>query len=233
MDFQLPFVRFIVSWYIPCQGIGIKRCCYLAGERELGQDSSTWVMQADVIVLCPGVHAPDLTQSFLEQFELTQIPSQKLLVFPSDRYPPYSAPDVVRFLHERLNRNSTNTWLNVPLIFVGFSAGVVGAMGAAVILQNLGCQIQAFIALDGWGVPLMGSFPTHRMSHDAFTHWSSAILGAGQDSFYADPGVGHLDLWRSPQTVNGWWMKSTTQPSTQTTALQFLSHWLHYYIQHQ
>ena len=31
-------------------------------------------------------------------------------------------------------------------------------------------------------------------------------MGGGEESFYADPGVGHLELWRSPQTVRGWWV---------------------------
>jgi hypothetical protein len=34
-------------------------------------------------------------------------------------------------------------------------------------------------------------------------------LGGGNESFYADPGVEHLDLWRSPQTASGWWLRET------------------------
>jgi len=44
------------------------------------------------------------------------------------------------------------------------------------------------------GVPLVGNFPIHRLSHDYFTHWSSAVLGSGNDSFYADPPVEHLEM---------------------------------------
>lgn len=181
------------------------------------------------IALCPGVHPPELTQSLQHQLASTKLLTQPLLVFPSDRYAAYSPLDVLRFLHERLSRNETNHWLKQPVTLVGFSAGVVGAMGAAVALENLGGQVQAVIALDGWGVPLMGHFPTHRLSHDRFTHWSSALLGAGHDSFYADPAVEHLELWRSPQTVQGWWVNATSQQTTKTTALQFLLHWLQHY----
>lgn len=96
----------------------------------------------------------------------------------------------------------------MPLAFVSFSAGVVGAIGAAWMWQFLGGTVKAFIAFDGWGVPLWGSFPIHRFSHDEFTHWSSALLGAGSDSFYADPPVAHLDLWAKPQIAQGWWIQS-------------------------
>ncbi|MCU0568633.1 MAG: hypothetical protein MUF49_18805 [Oculatellaceae cyanobacterium Prado106] len=92
----------------------------------------------------------------------------------------------------------------VPLFFVGFSAGVVGAIGAARLWHQWGGQVQGLAAFDGWGVPLWGDFPIYRISHDAFTHWSSALLGAGQASFYAEPPVSHLALWRSPETVQGW-----------------------------
>ena len=57
--------------------------------------------------------------------------------------------------------------------------------------------MKALIAFDGWGVPLVGNFPIYRISHDQFTHWSSELLGKGDKSFYADPPVEHLDLWRS------------------------------------
>lgn len=94
-------------------------------------------------------------------------------------------------------------------------------MAAARSWQQSGGTIKALIALDGWGVPLYGDFPIHRLSHDHFTHWSSKLLGAGLDGFYADPPVEHLELWRSPQTTQGWWeQKSQLQ---QITAVAFLA----------
>lgn len=89
----------------------------------------------------------------------------------------------------------------------------------------MGGQIKALIALDGWGVPLGGNFPIYRLSHDSFTHWSSALLGGGTESFYADPPVEHLELWRSPQTTKGWWNHQTPtglKTATPTTAALFI-----------
>jgi len=54
-----------------------------------------------------------------------------------------------------------------------------GSLGVAAI----GGHVKAFVLLDGWGVPLVGNFPIHRLSHDYFTQ-SSAVLGSGNDSFY-------------------------------------------------
>lgn len=88
----------------------------------------------------------------------------------------------------------------------------------------MGGQIRRLWAIDGWGVPLVGDFPIHRLSHDWFTYESSKLLGAGLDSFYADPTVEHLDIWRSPQTTHGWWVHSDSrQPATRTTAAAFVT----------
>ncbi|MGB3188280.1 MAG: hypothetical protein WBB43_02490, partial [Limnoraphis sp.] len=89
--------------------------------------------------------------------------------------------------------------------------------------------VKALIALDGWGVPLGGNFPIYRISHDRFTHWSSALLGGGVESFYADPPVEHLDLWSSPQTARGWWLHRTltgVETASPATAKTVLSDWL-------
>jgi hypothetical protein len=174
------------------------------------------------VIICPGVHSPELTQEFL--INLPVAPAN-LLIFPTEKYPAFSAIDVLQFLKEHQS-------LDVPVVFIGFSAGVVGAIGAAWGWQLLGGEVKALIALDGWGVTLAGNFPIHRLSHDYFTHWSSACLGAGEDSFYADPPVEHLELWRSPYTVEGWWVKSITGKSEHRrwiTAGQFLNMLLEQY----
>lgn len=107
----------------------------------------------------------------------------------------------------------TNNYISVvdapPIIFICFSAGVVGGLGAALWWQTKGGKIKAFFALDGWGMPIVANFPVYRLSHDYFTYWSSALLGSGKDSFYADPAVTHLDLWRSPHKVMGCWVSSS------------------------
>jgi hypothetical protein len=96
-----------------------------------------------------------------------------------------------------------------PIVIIGFSAGVVGAIGAAWMLQSQKIPIQALIAIDGWGVPLFGTFPIYRFSHDRFTHETSSWLG-GIPAFYADPAVPHLEMWRSPDQVRGQWRQDTT-----------------------
>ena len=186
------------------------------------------------LVICPGIHDPKLTDRFLEGLsevwgdaeprQNTQT-SYPVKIFPAHKHPPFSALDIFHFL-------CCQELAGESLVFVSFSAGVVGAIGAAWMWQQIGGKVAAFIALDGWGVPLGGTFPIHRISHDSFTHWSSAILGSGGDGFYADPPVEHLDLWREPQTVKGWQISQiadrieTTKPATAAT---FLVHLLKQY----
>lgn len=186
------------------------------------------------LVICPGVHEPKLTDCFLAGLSgiwavAADRPSQQILnsvkVFPAHKHPPFSAIDILHFLCEQ-------DLAGESLVFVSFSAGVVGAIGAAWMWQQIGGKVGAFFALDGWGVPLGGNFPIHRLSHDRFTHWSSAIIGSGGDSFYADRAVEHLDLWRSPQTAQGWQISQTadgTETAKPATAATFLVHLLKQY----
>jgi len=180
------------------------------------------------IVICPGMHAPELTQDFVTQLPVGKplISSRKehsgpthaakLLIFPTQTSPAYSAIHVLEFLQRHCSMRS-------PLILICFSAGVVGGAGAAWAWQQLGGKIRALLAFDGWGVPLYNSFPIHRFSHDYFTHWSSSLLGAGNDSFYADPSIEHLELWRSPQSVQGWWVQpNQRQRITAATLINLL-----------
>lgn len=179
------------------------------------------------IIICPGIHASEITEGFLAGLASLSNGSKfnysgNILIFPTPDYSSLSTLHIVKFLGERLGSPPVTP----PLIFISFSAGVVGAIGAAWIWELLGGKVKAFIALDGWGVPLFGNFPIHRLSHDFFTYWSSACLGSGEDSFYADPGVEHLELWRSPQTIQGWWIQSPvgkSQVRTYLTAAQFLT----------
>lgn len=185
------------------------------------------------VVICPGVHDRQLTQQFIQGVRGVSgglaLPSESLWVFPAERYPAYSGWHVLRFLHERVRCEQSNEpdpdgRMSIPLVLIGFSAGVVGAISAALAWQGLGGTINAVLAIDGWGVPLVGGFPVHRLSHDSFTHWSSALLGAGEDSFYADPGVAHLDLWRSPQTADGWWLTpNAAKPPIALSAASFIT----------
>ncbi len=165
------------------------------------------------IVICPGIHRSHLTQHFIADLQWSHQP----LIFPAEATPVYSPRHVLKFL--------SDANLTEPLLLVAFSAGVVGAIGAAHLWQNQGGSIKALIAVDGWGVPLSGNFPIHRMSHDHFTAWSSALLDENSsDSFYADPAVEHLTLWRSPQTVHGHWISANKERSPiSTTAASFIT----------
>jgi len=181
------------------------------------------------VIICAGIHDLHLTQAFITAFESSFTPllqlkeTGNLLVFsPPYPYLSLSAVRILQFLHERLGSPKTAP----PLTFLSFSAGVVGAIGAAWGWQLMGGKVRAAIAVDGWGVPLFANFPCYRLSHDYFTHWSSALLGGGSDCFYADPPVEHLVLWRSLPTITGWWLHSDenhSQRRTYLTAAEFLS----------
>jgi hypothetical protein len=153
------------------------------------------------LVLCPGIHDPQLTQAFWQAIQNTasnSLREAKVHTVNDAKSWAFSAMHVLQFLRQTVLRSE-------PLIFVCFSAGVVGGIGAAWAWQQQGGAVRAFLAIDGWGVPLLGSFPIYRLSHDRFTHLTSQPLGMGQHPFYADPGVGHLDFWRSPDQAWGWW----------------------------
>ena len=182
------------------------------------------------VVICPGIHDPELTQSFLAGLRSemgralwsddSNRTSRNLLIFPAQDYSALSSFHILHFLLDCQEGVSLS-----PLVFLSFSAGVVGAIGAAWGWQLLGGRVKAFIAIDGWGVPLSGNFPIHRLSHDYFTHWTS-LLGSGEDSFYADPPVDHLDLWRFPQRVQGWHISHPDigrSERSRLTAAQFLT----------
>jgi len=184
---------------------------------------------ATVIVVCPGVHSPQLTASFLAAMALDQADPMRVCVIPGDRQPVYSPLHGLSMLQHRLGA----PWAAPPVLFLGFSAGVVSLAAIAPLWQALGGTVLGLIALDGWGVTLAGNFPIHRLSHDRFTDWSSALLdlpldlltaAARGDRFYAEPAVAHLDLWRSPHTTTGWWQSAsgTQRFTTAAVCLQAL-----------
>ena len=175
------------------------------------------------LIICPGIHPPELTESFVAGLQLDRIcQSEDILIVPAKDYPVYSGWHILQFVRDQLPTCPPAHPPTCPLIFISFSAGVVGAIAAGTAWRRMGGTVKAFIALDGWGVPLFGDFPIYRVSHDEFTHWSSALLGSGEESFYADPGVGHLELWRAPQTARGWWVKREGEREL-STAAEFLA----------
>lgn len=180
------------------------------------------------IIVCPGIHEKALTDDFVEAglkpFWQHLTTSGNILIVPSDGVLALSGMHILQFLGSSLRHQ-----IKSPVIFISFSAGVVGAIFAASSWQLLGGNVKRFIAIDGWGVPLWGNFPIHRMSHDYYTHWSSKILGTGQDNFYASPPVDHLSMWRIPQVVQGRWVDSSDEvsppqnrPKSRLSAAEFL-----------
>lgn len=161
------------------------------------------------------MHAPRYTQAFLRALPDWLVARSQVL--PAQILP--ACPVSV-----------LNTWVasgcapdGEPLTIIAFSAGVVGAAGAAWMWQQLGGEIGQFFALDGWGVPIVG-IPAYRLSHDQFTHSSSLPMGHGPISFYADPPVPHLTLWSCPSQVTGWRIEQTElgEMRSRTTAADFL-----------
>ncbi|MBE9137124.1 hypothetical protein IQ254_07890 [Nodosilinea sp. LEGE 07088] len=107
------------------------------------------------------------------------------------------------------------------LIIWAFSAGCVGAATLATHWQRYRGPVLALFMVDGWGVPRDPDVIVHRLSHDRFTHDTSGWLGCGDEDFYAEPAVPHLDLWRHPQSVTGH-IATTKRPEEQITAADFL-----------
>ena len=180
------------------------------------------------LIICPGIHDPGLSDRFCQALQ-TQLQisaahslgqsAQACAVLPTQRYAPFDGFAVWTYWQAVADPDQ-------PLLIVAFSAGVVGAVVATQLWQGQGQAIAALIAVDGWGVPQLGEFPFHRVSHDHFTHWSSSIVGAGQDSFYATPPVEHLDLWQIPNRASGLWIPNTESVATspmRVTAIEFIA----------
>jgi hypothetical protein len=156
------------------------------------------------IIICSGIHAPDLTDNFIHNLNIInqKFLAANILVITHPQIPVYSPAHLEKFLKKNLNKNDS-------LLFISFSAGVVGSIGAARNWQSKEGKIKALIAIDGWGVPLIADFPIYRLSHDYFTHWSSELLGKSRESFYSQPEVEHLTIWNSPHQTWGWWLNKS------------------------
>ncbi|NJN29224.1 MAG: hypothetical protein HC824_01185 [Synechococcales cyanobacterium RM1_1_8] len=129
--------------------------------------------------------------------------------------PPYAPELIYNFVQEQWRSQGLSP--AAPTLWIGFSAGVVGAIATARRWQRQGGEVRGMIALDGWGVPLGDGFPRYRLSHDRFTAQSCEWLGASDGYFYAEPGVEHLALWRSPQLALGHWHLTGSRPTPVTS----------------
>ena len=192
-----------------------------------------------IVVICPGIHPPELTDGFvaaLEKAIATQdsegiaqqavdssaLPNAgeaasqssagrelQLWMLPSG-IAPYG-PDLIRS-HVLERWQQAELPPSYPTAWIGFSAGVVGAVVTARRWQREGGLVKGLIAVDGWGVPLGDRCPRFRLGHDRFTAQSCEWLGASDGFFYCDPALGHLDLWRSPQQSWGHWQPNLKSP---------------------
>lgn len=175
------------------------------------------------LIICPGVHDASLTTEFLTSLflgsdHLSELDLQNsFYCFPTHKYPSYSAWHLYHWLADQPNL------LNEELVVIAFSAGVVASIGAAWALSWQGVRIKALVAFDGWGVPLWVNCPIYRFSHDYFTHWSSALLGSGEESFYAFPAVDHLQLWSAPEKCIGWVCRHQANDEQQLETIKVLS----------
>jgi hypothetical protein len=164
------------------------------------------------IAICPGFNPPSFTDDFLEAVDLP-MPRVRSTAFPVEG--------------GRVFQEWVQAWGNPgecshKITVISYSAGGVGAIAACWLWHQAGGEIQALIALDAWGVVLTGPFPIYRVSHDYFTHCSSSLLGTGNGGFYADPGVDHWELWRSPDRAIGYSQIYGKTLWNKTTACEFL-----------
>jgi hypothetical protein len=152
------------------------------------------------VAIVPGFHERSLSEQLVRSLPAFVQP-HLADVFPAD---PIA---VFRWLTQTFGSPQASAPKNTPnqpisLVAIGFSAGVVGLTGALSQWQQQGGSVARFLAVDGWGVPIIG-LPVSRLSHDSFTHWSSLLLGSGEVNFYADPPVAHLEMWGAADRVAG------------------------------
>lgn len=180
------------------------------------------------LIICPGIHETALTRSFVLELNpdiFSSSSSVKILTYSGEGLKTLSPFHILYFLFEKIED------VKSPIVFIGFSAGVVGGLQAAYLWQMFGGEVKAFIAIDGWGVPLAGNFPIHTISHDYFTHWSLLRLVPGNNNFYAQPAVEHLKIWRSPESVQGWWVDPESQTNNNKIYLT-VAEFLHMLLKH-
>lgn len=171
------------------------------------------------VVILAGFHSPALTEKMLDSLPSFTRPSI-IAAFPA-------APSAAyQWLQTNVSIPSGDEPPAPPIVAIGFSAGVVGLARALALWQQQGGNVGRFIAVDGWGVPIMG-LPVTRMSHDRFTHLSTLPLGAGGRNFYADPAVSHLKIWGEPEAVQGLAVTSSRDPDIPMSAAEFLRRVLH------
>lgn len=163
------------------------------------------------LLISPGFHSPELTDSFLQSLRSVVMP-ERLWVLPM--FSPFKE-------FSGVSNDQQMPRYDQPLLIIAFSAGVVAAYPIALAWQAMG-GTSHIIAMDGWGMPLVGNFTVYRMSHDRWTHDTTYFPSPSesQGAFYADPAVDHLTLWQSPHLVYGQGVIGATCQAM--TAMEFI-----------
>ncbi|MGB3788388.1 MAG: hypothetical protein WA949_10280 [Phormidesmis sp.] len=167
------------------------------------------------VIICPGFNQAALTEGFVRSLPAFTRPHVV-------RSLPISPFDIYQWMIDTLGNPATRP----PIVGIGFSAGVIGLAGALFLWQQSGGKVARLLAVDGWGVPVLG-LSVIRISHDRFTHLTTLPLGAGDINFYADPAVEHLSLWGSPDQVMGRctpWYQVAKDAGKRMSAQDFLRH---------
>lgn len=155
-----------------------------------------------IYVICGGFNSPVLTTNFYDYLTTisNNINENNTVIFKLDRTQqvfPYDGINIYQYLSKKYQNLSL---YNVT--FIGFSAGVIGAIIAGNLWQKNGGKVNRLLAFDGWGIPLISDFPCYRISHDYITHLS--YFGGEKNAFYCYPSVSHQQLWQNPQNIQGW-----------------------------
>lgn len=169
------------------------------------------------LVICPGFHAAELTDRAIAHLDLPA--SIRTIVIPTDQIFPCDPVSIANYIERQMLESGVipDRKTRINLNFLGFSAGTIGALGAAWLWRDR-AQLGAIILCDGWGVPILPVWdwftdrqqptiaPTpniYRVSHDRWTHDTWSRMGIATPSFIADPEVEHLTLWSDPDRVLG------------------------------
>ncbi|MGB3296354.1 MAG: hypothetical protein WBB01_25490, partial [Phormidesmis sp.] len=113
------------------------------------------------VIIGPGFHAARLTNQMVRSLPDFTHP-YIISALPADPF------GVFDWLTQTLGSPQDSQSNPLPLVAIGFSAGVVGLTGALTLWQQQGGTVAQFFALDGWGMPIVG-LPVCRLSHDRFT----------------------------------------------------------------
>lgn len=196
-----------------------------------------------ICVICPGFHPPELTDRAIARLDFP--PSIQPIIIPTDQIWPCDPVGIANYIERHMADADLipGHHPSPKLNFLGFSAGTIGALGAALLWRDR-ASLGAIVLCDGWGVPLLPVWnwwpdgwpdgwrdrpgqPTiaprlYRVSHDRWTHDTWSRMGITTPSFIADPEVEHLTLWSDPHRVSGHAVDATGQAIATLSAKDYI-----------